>query len=65
VTSGTKGGAEPPGHKHTSGQELRCKRCGGEMLSATVLGSRRLNLFRCLACDFYDLAKVTLHQSDL
>jgi hypothetical protein len=56
VTNGTKSKSEPPGQQRT--EELHCKRCGGEMLLATVLGSHRLNLFRCLACDFYDLVKV-------
>jgi hypothetical protein len=65
VTNGIKGGLEPPGQTHASGEELHCKRCGGEMLLATTLTSHRLNLFRCLACDFYHLAKVTLHRRDL
>jgi GAF domain-containing protein len=43
----------------TTGQP-HCKRCGGGMLLVTVLSREdesRLNLFRCLACDFYDLVK--------
>jgi DNA-directed RNA polymerase subunit RPC12/RpoP len=56
VTNGTKSKPEPPGQQRT--EELRCKRCGGEMLLATVLSSQRLNLFRCHACNFYDLVKV-------
>jgi DNA-directed RNA polymerase subunit RPC12/RpoP len=61
VTSGTKSRPVPPGEKQTStGEELHCKRCGGEMLLVTVLSDGdglRPNLFRCLACDFYDLVK--------
>jgi hypothetical protein len=58
--SGAENEPEPPGQKHTSAGEVLCKKCGGGMLLATVLSSDdepRLNLFRCLACDFYDLVK--------
>jgi hypothetical protein len=49
---------EVPSQTHISiGEELRCKCCGGAMLLAAALSSHRLNLFRCLACDFYDLVK--------
>jgi hypothetical protein len=49
---------EPPGQKHTSiAEELNCKRCGGQMLLATVLTGHGRNLFRCLVCDFYEVLK--------
>jgi hypothetical protein len=58
MTRGTESEPEPPGQKHTSaGEELRCERCGGVMLLTAVLTRHRLNLFRCLACDFSDLIK--------
>jgi hypothetical protein len=58
MTTDTKSGPEPPSQKHTSiGDGLRCKRCGGEMLLATTLSNHRLNLFRCFACDFYEMVK--------
>jgi hypothetical protein len=58
VTSDTESEPEPPGQKRTSvGEEVRCERCGGAMLLTAVLTGHRLNLFRCLACDFSDLVK--------
>jgi hypothetical protein len=65
VTSGSKGRSGPPerGQKHTSiAEELHCKRCGEAMTLATLLSKfgeqPRFKLFRCLACDFYDLVKI-------
>jgi DNA-directed RNA polymerase subunit M/transcription elongation factor TFIIS len=65
VTSGTKSGSEPPafGPKPNSitSDELHCKRCGGEMVLATLVSKfgdqSRFKLFRCRACGFYDWIK--------
>jgi DNA-directed RNA polymerase subunit RPC12/RpoP len=56
VTDGTEGGpleAESVNQKH---DELRCRRCGTEMLLAAV-ASRGRALFRCIVCGSYDLVK--------
>jgi hypothetical protein len=56
VTRGTDGRLEPT----RITEQPHCKRCGGQMLLVTVLSDGDglpLTLFRCLACDFYDLVK--------
>lgn len=58
LKNSSKSEPEPPGQKHTSiAEEPNCKRCGAEMLLATVLTSHGRNLFRCLVCDFYEVLK--------
>jgi hypothetical protein len=52
--------SKPPGNPRP-GDDLHCKRCGGTMVLATVIrkfgDQPRLELFRCVVCDFYDVVK--------
>jgi hypothetical protein len=65
VTGGSDSGSKP--HDVASwpsvAHELYCKRCGTEMLFATATGKSgaqaQYDLFRCVACNFYDIVKVS------
>jgi hypothetical protein len=63
VTSGSASELELLGISKPSpiARELRCKRCGGGRVSATVLNEfgdePRLKLFRCAVCELHDLVK--------
>jgi DNA-directed RNA polymerase subunit M/transcription elongation factor TFIIS len=61
VSNDTTKRSESPtcGQLTSMDEDIHCKRCGGAMVWSTVRSGDepRFNVFRCLACDFYDMVK--------